>query len=215
MRNWRRSSAIRRTAGGCAKRGLWRYSRHPNYFFEWFIWVAWMVYALASPWGWLSVVCPALDAVLPVPGHRNSGDRGAGAALARGRVCAVSADHQRVCSVVPEVAAIKLNRAFYEHNYFHQTEPCRGSRLRTDQRPGLIAGARSAARLADSHRHSAAAGAAPARGRSGRRGRQRCAPDGVRRAAQGESGGDRHRGRQSAALRSPGAILRAGAWAST
>jgi len=40
--------------------GLWRYSRHPNYFFEWFIWVAWMIYALASPWGWLSVVCPAL-----------------------------------------------------------------------------------------------------------------------------------------------------------
>ena len=40
--------------------GLWRYSRHPNYFFEWFIWVAWMIYTLASPWGWLSVVCPAL-----------------------------------------------------------------------------------------------------------------------------------------------------------
>jgi steroid 5-alpha reductase family enzyme len=40
--------------------GLWRYSRHPNYFFEWFIWLAWMIYALASPWGWLSVVCPAL-----------------------------------------------------------------------------------------------------------------------------------------------------------
>jgi steroid 5-alpha reductase family enzyme len=40
--------------------GLWRYSRHPNYFFEWFIWVAWLVYALASPWGWLAVICPAL-----------------------------------------------------------------------------------------------------------------------------------------------------------
>jgi len=40
--------------------GLWRYSRHPNYFFEWFIWVAWMVYGLASPWGWSSAICPAL-----------------------------------------------------------------------------------------------------------------------------------------------------------
>jgi steroid 5-alpha reductase family enzyme len=40
--------------------GMWRYSRHPNYFFEWFIWVAWLVYALASPWGWVSIVCPAL-----------------------------------------------------------------------------------------------------------------------------------------------------------
>ena len=40
--------------------GLWRYSRHPNYFFEWFIWLAWLVYALASPWGWMAVICPAL-----------------------------------------------------------------------------------------------------------------------------------------------------------
>jgi steroid 5-alpha reductase family enzyme len=46
--------------GHVCQQGLWRYSRHPNYFFEWFIWVAWLVYALASPWGWLSVVCPAL-----------------------------------------------------------------------------------------------------------------------------------------------------------
>ena len=39
--------------------GLWRYSRHPNYFFEWLIWVAFFVFALASPWGWLAIVGPA------------------------------------------------------------------------------------------------------------------------------------------------------------
>ena len=39
--------------------GLWRYSRHPNYFFEWLIWVAYFVFALASPWGWLAIVGPA------------------------------------------------------------------------------------------------------------------------------------------------------------
>lgn len=39
--------------------GLWRYSRHPNYFFEWLIWVAFFVFALASPWGWLAVAGPA------------------------------------------------------------------------------------------------------------------------------------------------------------
>lgn len=39
--------------------GLWRLSRHPNYFFEWLIWVAYFVFALASPWGWLAIVCPA------------------------------------------------------------------------------------------------------------------------------------------------------------
>jgi len=40
--------------------GLWRYSRHPNYFFEWLIWVAYFVFALASPWGWLAVLSPAI-----------------------------------------------------------------------------------------------------------------------------------------------------------
>lgn len=39
--------------------GLWRYSRHPNYFFEWLIWVAYFIFALASPWGWLAAVGPA------------------------------------------------------------------------------------------------------------------------------------------------------------
>jgi steroid 5-alpha reductase family enzyme len=39
--------------------GLWRYSRHPNYFFEWLVWVAYFVFALASPFGWLAVIGPA------------------------------------------------------------------------------------------------------------------------------------------------------------
>jgi steroid 5-alpha reductase family enzyme len=39
--------------------GLWRFSRHPNYFFEWLVWVAYFVFALASPWGWLAVIGPA------------------------------------------------------------------------------------------------------------------------------------------------------------
>lgn len=39
--------------------GLWHYSRHPNYFFEWLIWVSYFVFALGSPWGWLAVIGPA------------------------------------------------------------------------------------------------------------------------------------------------------------
>ncbi|WP_415908924.1 DUF1295 domain-containing protein [Oleiharenicola sp. Vm1] len=39
--------------------GLWRYSRHPNYFFEWLVWVAYLLFALASPWGWLAAIAPA------------------------------------------------------------------------------------------------------------------------------------------------------------
>lgn len=39
--------------------GLWRTSRHPNYFFEWLIWVSYFVFALGSPWGWVSIIAPA------------------------------------------------------------------------------------------------------------------------------------------------------------
>ena len=40
--------------------GLWSWSRHPNYFFEWLIWCAFALVAMGSPFGWVSIVCPAL-----------------------------------------------------------------------------------------------------------------------------------------------------------
>ncbi|GAC1619679.1 MAG: DUF1295 domain-containing protein [Candidatus Acidiferrum sp.] len=40
--------------------GLWNYSRHPNYFFEWTIWMGYAVFAIGSPWGWLGLISPAL-----------------------------------------------------------------------------------------------------------------------------------------------------------
>jgi steroid 5-alpha reductase family enzyme len=40
--------------------GLWRWSRHPNYFFEWFGWLAYPVIALSTGyvWGWASLLAP-------------------------------------------------------------------------------------------------------------------------------------------------------------
>ena len=46
--------------GKVCQDGLWRYSRHPNYFFEFMIWVGFFVAALGTPWGWTMVVCPLL-----------------------------------------------------------------------------------------------------------------------------------------------------------
>ncbi len=40
--------------------GLWRYSRHPNYFFESLVWWGFFVAALDSPHGWITLVCPVL-----------------------------------------------------------------------------------------------------------------------------------------------------------
>ena len=40
--------------------GLWSWSRHPNYFFEWFSWLAYPVIALSAgyAWGWASLLAP-------------------------------------------------------------------------------------------------------------------------------------------------------------
>jgi steroid 5-alpha reductase family enzyme len=58
--------------GGVCDTGLWRYSRHPNYFFEWTIWVGYALFALASPWGWLAIAMPLvmLHFLLNVTGIR-------------------------------------------------------------------------------------------------------------------------------------------------
>lgn len=45
--------------GGVCDVGLWRYSRHPNYFFEWLIWVSFFVFGCASPLGWIGAASPA------------------------------------------------------------------------------------------------------------------------------------------------------------
>jgi steroid 5-alpha reductase family enzyme len=43
----------------CAE-GLWRYSRHPNYFFEALIQVGFCLMAWHTPYGWLTVLSPVL-----------------------------------------------------------------------------------------------------------------------------------------------------------
>ncbi len=40
--------------GQVCRVGLWRYSRHPNYFFEWLHWFTYVVLAAGAPLGWLA-----------------------------------------------------------------------------------------------------------------------------------------------------------------
>ena len=60
--DWQLTQFKRRrdSRGRTCRDGLWHYSRHPNYFFEWLVWVAYALFAAASPLGWLAIACPAV-----------------------------------------------------------------------------------------------------------------------------------------------------------
>jgi steroid 5-alpha reductase family enzyme len=47
-------------AGKVCSVGLWNSSRHPNYFFEWLVWVGVFVFVLPSPFGWTAILGPVV-----------------------------------------------------------------------------------------------------------------------------------------------------------
>ncbi len=59
LRQFRKQPANR---GRICDIGLWRYSRHPNYFFECMVWLAWPLFAVNTAngyhLGWLSLLAP-------------------------------------------------------------------------------------------------------------------------------------------------------------
>lgn len=57
LATFRRNPANR---GHICQAGLWNYSRHPNYFFEWLVWIGWAVFASTAPWGWPAFSAPLL-----------------------------------------------------------------------------------------------------------------------------------------------------------
>ncbi len=50
--------------GRVCRDGLWRYSRHPNYFFECVHWLAYVPLAAGAPWGWAALAAPLVMATL-------------------------------------------------------------------------------------------------------------------------------------------------------
>lgn len=61
LSRWRSDPANR---GVTCRAGLWRYSRHPNYFFEWLHWIAYALMGTGLPWGWILWAAPALMLLL-------------------------------------------------------------------------------------------------------------------------------------------------------
>ena len=87
--------------GKTCRDGWWRYSRHPNYFFEWLHWWSYVVLARRA----LVLVGHAAgaggDALLPAQRDGHPADRGAGARQPRRRLPLVPAHDQRVLPWFP------------------------------------------------------------------------------------------------------------------
>ena len=54
----RRSIADPANRGTTMNRGLWRYTRHPNYFGDAVVWCGFYLVACSSCWGWLTMLSP-------------------------------------------------------------------------------------------------------------------------------------------------------------
>ncbi len=67
LRQFRENPA---NVGKTCRHGLWRYSRHPNYFFEGLIWCSYVVMAIGVPYGGLTLIGPVfmIGALLKVSG---------------------------------------------------------------------------------------------------------------------------------------------------
>jgi Predicted membrane protein len=61
LATWRADPA---NTGKTARRGLWSWSRHPNYFFEWITWCGVALVATSTPSGWVAWIVPAVLLVL-------------------------------------------------------------------------------------------------------------------------------------------------------
>jgi steroid 5-alpha reductase family enzyme len=48
----------RKDSSKICEKGLWYYSRHPNYFFEFVYWLGISVFALSSPYGFIALISP-------------------------------------------------------------------------------------------------------------------------------------------------------------
>lgn len=57
LARWRRNPE---NQGKTCRKGLWNYSRHPNYFFEWLHWWTYVILGATAAYGWVTLLGPVL-----------------------------------------------------------------------------------------------------------------------------------------------------------
>ncbi len=58
--DWQLKQFKLQNRGKVCRTGFWKYSRHPNYFFEWVVWIGYFLIALPAPGGPLAIISPLL-----------------------------------------------------------------------------------------------------------------------------------------------------------
>lgn len=58
LADWQLEQFKQKASKGVCDEGLWAWSRHPNYFFEWLVWLGFAILALKHPWGFLGLLSP-------------------------------------------------------------------------------------------------------------------------------------------------------------
>jgi len=58
LADWQLSAFKKNNPGQVCNQGLWRYSRHPNCFFEWLVWCSFALLAISAPYGFLAFISP-------------------------------------------------------------------------------------------------------------------------------------------------------------
>ena len=107
--------------------GLWRYTRHPNYFGEAVLWWGLGLIGAGTPGGWLGLIGPALITLLP--------DQGVGGGVAREDA---DRDQARLRRYVASTSAFFPRRAEVSDAHLIDCSPVIATRLRsTLDRPAL------------------------------------------------------------------------------
>jgi steroid 5-alpha reductase family enzyme len=60
LADWQLLQFKKNCKGRVCNQGLWHFSRHPNYFFEWLLWCGFSLFALQADYGYLGVISPAM-----------------------------------------------------------------------------------------------------------------------------------------------------------
>lgn len=62
--DWQLYQFKRSVQGIVCEVGLWNYSRHPNYFFEWVIWLGFSLFGISSHYGFMALISPIVLLVI-------------------------------------------------------------------------------------------------------------------------------------------------------